>query len=76
MFIAGALAVLLFIGGGIVTPFNNYAAIALYISSPLPLIVYKVVGRQPDPPQSHPEPPKEPPPEDPVAPTLDEPSAV
>jgi hypothetical protein len=73
MFIAGALAVLLFIGGGIVTPFNNYAAIALYISSPLPLIVYKVIRSNHEP---HPEPPKEPPPEDPVAPTLDEPSAV
>ena len=41
--IAGLLTVGLFIAGGIVTPFNTYAAIGLYISSPFPVIIYKVV---------------------------------
>jgi len=74
MFIAGFITVMLFVGGGIATPYNSYAAIALYVSSPLPLIVYKVTRTEP---QRQPEPPKEPSStEDPVAPTPDEPSAV
>ena len=46
--IAGMLSVALFIGGGIVTQFNTYAAIGLYVSSPLPIILYKVIRRQPE----------------------------
>ena len=74
MLVAGFISVMLFVGGGIATPYNTYVAVGLYISSPLPLIVYKVTRTES---QQQPEPPKEPSPtEDPVAPTPDEPSAV
>ena len=65
---------MLFVGGGIMTSFNSYAAIGLYVSSPIPIILYKVLQSQS---QEEAEPPKEPPStEDPVAPIPDEPSAV
>ena len=70
MFVAGFISVMLFVGGGIATPYNTYAAIGLYVSSPLPILIYRVT-------RSYPKAEAEPPPaEDPVAPTLDEPSAV
>lgn len=76
MFVAGFISVMLFVGGGIATPYNTYAAIGLYVSSPIPIIIYKAIQSHSEP-EPQPEPPKEPPPtEDPVAPTLDEPSAV
>lgn len=76
MFVAGFISVMLFVGGGIATPYNTYAAIGLYVSSPIPILIYRVT-RSHSQPEQEAEPPKEPPPtEDPVAPTLDEPSAV
>ena len=65
--VAGTLSVALFIAGGIVTPYNTYAAIGLYASSPLPIILYRVIRRQPEP-HDEIEPPKEEAPGDPVPP--------
>jgi len=49
--IAGILSVALFIGGGIVTSFDTNAAIGLYASSTVPIILYKVFRsrREPEP---------------------------
>jgi hypothetical protein len=69
----GAASVFLFIGGGTVMPYDSNIAIGLYVSSPIPLLVYKVIRWY----RSEPEQPKQKPSsEDPVAPTPDEPSAV
>ena len=68
------VSVFLFIGGGVVMPYDQTIALGLYLSSPVPFIVYKAIQWY----YSEPEPePKQPTPtEDPVAPTPDEPSAV
>lgn len=67
--ITGILSVALFIGGGIVTPFDTNAAIGLYASSTVPIILYKVFRsrREPEPRPAE-ETPHEEAPGDPVPP--------
>lgn len=73
--LATTMSFLLLLGGGVTMPYDTNIAIGLYLSTPIPLIVRKVVQHytyRPREESKHPQIVVE----DPVAPSADEPSAV